>query len=128
MQLTDEQRAELERQRSDQPGRRRFMLAFTPEQREQYRRAVAEETSARDANVRRARATLDALREATFSGWLRRAIAASGVPQDELAARVGIEAAQINGFLQGTATLDSAAIDRLMAVLGLAAQLEEAGA
>jgi ribosome-binding protein aMBF1 (putative translation factor) len=125
MQLTEQQRTDLDRQRSEYPGRKRFMLAFTPEQEEQYRRAVAEEMASRAANVRRARPTLEALREASFSGWLRRAIASSGMPQEDLASRTGSDVTQLNAFLRGEATLDSAVIDRLIAVLGLTPQLEE---
>jgi len=125
MQLTPEQRAEIDRQRREQPAKRRFILTFTPEQREQYRRAVAEEMASRDANTRRARPMLAALREPTFSGWLRRAIATSGTPQEDLARQVGIDAAQLNGFLAGTSTLDSHVIDQLISTLGLAPQLEE---
>jgi ribosome-binding protein aMBF1 (putative translation factor) len=117
MQLTDQQRAEIDRQRREQPGQRRFVLSFTPEQREQYRQAV---------NTTRARPAVEALREATFSGWLRRAIASSGCSQENLAADVGAEVAAINAFLRGEGTLDSALIDRLIARLGLAPQLEEA--
>ena len=125
MQLTPEQRAEIDRQRREQPGKRRYVLTFTPEQREQYRRAVAEEMASRDANTRRARPMLAALREPTFSGWLRRAIATSGIPHDDLAARAGADVAQINGFLVGESTLDSHVIDQLISLLGLAPQLEE---
>lgn len=125
MQLTEEQRAEIDRQRREQPGRKRFSLTFTPEQLAEYRRAVAEEMACRAANVERARPTLEALRESTFSGWLRRAIASSEMPQAELAARIGIDPTDLNGFLRGDATLDSAAIDRLIDDLGLAPQLEE---
>ena len=125
MQLTEQQRADLNRQRREHPGRRRFLLAFTPEQQEQYRRAVAEEMATRAANIRRAQSTLEALREASFSGWLRRAIASSGMPQEDLASRTGVDVSQLNAFLRGDSTLDSAVIDRLIAVLGLAPQLEE---
>ena len=127
MQLTDQQRAEIDRQRRAQPGRRRFVLSFTPEQREQYRQAVAEERAARAGNTARARPAVEALREATFSGWLRRAIASSGCSQERLAADVGADVAAINAFLCGEGTLDSALIDRLITRLGLAPQLEEAG-
>lgn len=68
---------------------------------------------------------LAALREPTFSGWLRRAIATSGTPQEELARQVGIDPAQLNGFLAGASTLDSLVTDQLISTLGLAPQLEE---
>jgi hypothetical protein len=125
MQLTPEQRAEFDRQRREQPGKRRYVLTFTLEQREQYRRAVAEEMASRAANTRRARPMLAALREPTFSGSLRRAIATSGIPQEDLAARAGTLPAQLNGFLAGESTLDSHVIDQLISTLGLAPQLEE---
>lgn len=128
MQLTEQQRADMDSQRREQPGRKRFVLTFTAGQRAQYHQAVAEEMASRKENIRRSRHTLKALREATFSGWLRRAIASSGVPQEDLASRTGADLAQLNGFLCGETTLDSAVIDRLIVVLGLAPQLEEAGA
>ncbi len=59
MKLTEQQRAEMDRQRREHPGRRRFVLTFTPEQREQYRQAVAEELAARSENIRRALPTHD---------------------------------------------------------------------
>jgi ribosome-binding protein aMBF1 (putative translation factor) len=125
MQLTPEQRSEMERQRRDHPGRRRFTLAFTPAQLAEYRAAVAEEMQHRSANIARAGSTRDALREATFSGWLRRAIAASGVNQERIAEQLGIDASLINRFLAGEAAIDSTVIDGLVNLLGLAPQLEE---
>lgn len=124
MQLTPEQRADIERQRSDEPERRRFLLALTPEQREEYRRAVAEEMASRPENIRRSRALLAALREPTFSGWLRRMIAKSAVPHDELARRIGLDVERINGFLCGHETLSSDVIDQLAAELGLTPDIE----
>ena len=125
MELTQEQRAELDRQRQDSPGRKRFMLEFTPEQREQYRRMVAEEMRSKPANLARAAGTRDALREATFSGWLRRAIASSGHSQARIAEELNVDVSVLNRFLLGEASLDSSLIDRLIIFLGLAPQLQE---
>jgi ribosome-binding protein aMBF1 (putative translation factor) len=125
MQLTEAQQAELDRQRRESPGRKRFMVEFTPEQREQYRRMVAEEMRSKPANLARAATTRNALREATFSGWLRRAIASSGYTQERIAAELNVDVSVLNRFLLGEASLDSSLIDHLIDFLGLAPQLQE---
>ena len=62
---------------------------------------------------------LAALREDSFSGQLRRAIAASRGPRSELAAQTGIDDENLDRFFCGEGELDSHVIDRLAAELGL---------
>jgi ribosome-binding protein aMBF1 (putative translation factor) len=125
MQLTPQQRDELERERREVPGRRRFMLEFTPAQREEYRQMVAEEMRAKPGNRARAASSAAALREPTFSGWLRRAIVASDLSQAQIANRLGLEVDAVNQFLSGECGLDSSVIDQLVELLDLAPQLHE---
>jgi len=116
--LTPEQRAEIERQRREHPGRR-IVISLTPEQ-ERERRQVREiELAGMDENKAHARKVLAALREDSFSGQLRRAIAASRRPRSELAAQIGIDAENLERFFCGEGELASHVIDRLAAELGL---------
>jgi hypothetical protein len=119
MQLTAEQRAEIERQRRENPGTRHVTITPTPEQAELHRRAVEEEEAARDANSAQARKLFAALEEPGFSGDLRRAIVASRKEPDDLASELGVDAALLEEFLDGDASLPTAVVDRLVAVLGL---------
>jgi hypothetical protein len=119
MELTPEQKAEIEQQRSDDPQRRHFMLEITPQQQTEWERAVAEEMAYKDENIRRGRAWLRALREDSFSGELRRAIVASKRPADELAEKINLDPRVLAEFRAGEASLPSDAIDRLIHELRL---------
>ena len=67
--LTPEQRADIERQRREHPGRR-IVIQLTPEQ-EQVRQQVREiELAGMEQNKTHARKVLAALREDSFSGQL----------------------------------------------------------
>jgi transcriptional regulator with XRE-family HTH domain len=55
--------------------------------------------------------------EPTVSGQLRRAISESGMDHRELAHRTGLSPKAMAEFLAGRAALDSAAIDKLAALL-----------
>ena len=72
-----------------------------------------------EANNAHARQIVAALREESFSGQLRRAIAASRRPRRELAERIGIDAESLERFFSGEGELASHVIDRLAAELGL---------
>lgn len=61
----------------------------------------------------------DAADEPTHSGALRRAVHASKILLDDLAARAGTDLATLDGFLTGKGTLTSDTIDRLTAILQL---------
>jgi ribosome-binding protein aMBF1 (putative translation factor) len=58
-----------------------------------------------------------AMLEPTVSGQLRRAISESGIEHRELADRTGLSPKVLAEFLAGAASLDSAAIDKLAALL-----------
>ncbi|MCX7425479.1 MAG: hypothetical protein NTW96_07630 [Planctomycetia bacterium] len=58
-----------------------------------------------------------AMLEPTVSGQLRRAISASGMDHRELADQTGLSPKVLAEFLAGAAALDSAAIDKLAALL-----------
>lgn len=118
MQLTTEQRAELERQRQANPtGRVRIEL--TPEQRAEYAQAVAEEEASIAANRGRFQKRRQAAQEPGFSGDLRRAINAARRPSHELAAQLGIDVRLLEDFRCGDATLPTDVVDRLVNVLHL---------
>src|SRR5690348_11004511 len=100
MQLTPEQRADIERQRRENPGARIF-IKHTPEQAEERRRAYEEEEAGREANIAYARKLFAALEEPGFSGDLRRAIAASRKAPSDLASSVGVSVSLLEDFLDG---------------------------
>jgi hypothetical protein len=118
MKLTPEQRAEVERQRRENPGQR-IMIQFTPEQKEEYERAVEEEEASREANIAFVKRMDAATDEPGFSGDLRRAIRSSRRDQRELARELGIEVQLLEAFRAGDAALPSDVVDRLVALLGL---------
>jgi len=70
MQLTPEQRAEMQRQLEEHPDRRRFHMESTPQQRAEWQKAVAEEEAARPANIARLERMDLAADEETLSGGL----------------------------------------------------------
>lgn len=117
MQLTPEQQAEIERQRSD--GRRRLHVTMTDEQRAEYRRLVALEDAGMEENKAYARKLMAAAAEPGFSGDLRRAIGRSRHSPDELAVEIGVAPELLDRFCTGEADLPTAAIDRLVETLGL---------
>lgn len=90
---------------------------FTPELRERWLRAAAEEERARLANSRRALRDLAAVEEQTFSGELRRAMIASHFGIREIADQAQVPFETVNAFMGGEAVLDSDAISRIVRVL-----------
>jgi hypothetical protein len=118
MHLTDQQRAEIERQRRENPGGR-IMIDPTPEQDEEYRRMVEIEEAGREANIAFVKKRDAAADEPGFSGDLRRAIRSSRRDQRELASDLGIDVELLEAFRAGDAALPSDVIDRLVDLLGL---------
>jgi hypothetical protein len=115
IELTPDQRAELERQRSAV----RSTVKLTPQQRAEFDRMVAAEDAARAENIDRFRKLQEAKREAGFSGALRRAISADPRTCHELAVAAHIHVRSLESFRTGDATLPSDAIDRLVETLHL---------
>ena len=118
-QLTPEQRAELERQKSTHPADRRVHLELTEEQQLLRSEAALLEQAGQKENIAAYRRMLVAEREPTLSGDLRRAINASNCRPAELAKTLGITALQLDAFRCGDETLPSDVIDRLAAMLGM---------
>jgi hypothetical protein len=119
IQFTPQQRAEIERQRADQPAARHLRFQATAEQAAEIRRAAAAADSAKKAVEREFAMIVAAAAEPGFSGWLRRAIRNAQRPIQELALEAGIDAEQLRAFRRGEATLPSNAVDRLVLLLGL---------
>lgn len=94
-------------------------MTFTPDQEQDWRRAVAKEEAGRDANLAQVRKLEQAERETGFSGDLRRAINAAARRPEHLAEELGVDVALLEGFRSGEATLPSDIVDRLVALLGL---------
>jgi len=118
MKPTADQWTEVERQRRENPGGR-IVIEPTPEQSEEYRRAVEVEEAGREANISYARRVLAAAREPGFSGDLRRAYGAARRMPDDVAREVGVDVEVLANFLAGDASLPSDAIEQLVAVLRL---------
>ena len=118
MNLTNEQRAEIERQRHENPGQR-IVIEETPEQAAEYRRAVAEEEAGREANIAFSRKLDAAAAEPGFSGDLRRAIKAAKRDPRALASDLKIRVELLEDFLAGDAALPTDVVDRVAVLLGL---------
>jgi hypothetical protein len=117
MQLTPDQQSELDRARA--AGEKRVRLAMTPEQRAQWKAAAEQELAGREENIDHVRKIRAAAEQDGFLGDLRRAIAQSRRPVHDLAAEIGIDARLLSDFRAGEAELPAAALDRLIAALGL---------
>lgn len=103
---------------------RRIHRDLTPAEKErlaQYRAQIAEELPDLQA---RDQMRKDAREEATLSGQLRRAVAASDLSLAEIAARAAISPILLDGFLTGERTLRSDVLDRLGNVLGFLLDVE----
>lgn len=119
IELTPEQRAEMDRQRAANPQARGVYVDFTPEQAEQYRLLAREVDAGRDQDLAHIRAVEAAAHEPGFSGDLRRAIMAARIPSDLFAARIGVPIREFEDFRAGHHLLTSDVIERLIDVLGL---------
>ena len=117
MELTPEQEEQVRQART--LGSRRVMLVFTPEQREQWQAAVEQELSDKEENVAHFRKVKAAAERPGFFGDLRRAIASSLRHTDQLADEIGVAPQLLWDFCAGDAELPAAALDRLIASLGL---------
>ena len=117
MQLTPEQQSELSRAKA--AGQKRVRLSMTSLQKEEWAAAAQRELEAQEENVERFRKIKAAAQQEGFLGDLRRAISGSRRPIHELAAEIGLEAQALSDFRAGEAELSAAALDRLIAALGL---------
>ena len=117
MQLTPEQQTQLAKAKS--VGEKRVALSFTPQQKAEWEAAVQQELAGREENLDRLRKIKAAAEQGGFLGDLRRAIALSRRPVQELAAEISVDWRLLSDFRAGDAELSSAALDRLVAALGL---------
>ncbi len=116
---TAEQLAEIERQKAAHPPDRRLNIEFTPEQREAWRQAVAEEEANKEATIAHHRRIMAAAAEPGFLGDLRRAINASGPRAITLPKEIGVDARLLDNFRADEAELPADALARLVDALGL---------
>ena len=117
MQLTPEQQTQLAQAKS--VGEKRVALNFTPQQKAEWEAAVQQELAGKEENLDRLRKIKAAAEQGGFLGDLRRAIALSRRPVQELAAEIGVDWRLLSDFRSGDAELPSPALDRLVAALGL---------
>ncbi len=117
MQLTPEQKKLV--QEAKARGERRVYMQFTPERRQEYREAVAQEMAGKEANIARCRKIKAAAEQPGFFGDIRRAILLSRPSIPDLASSIGVEQRVLSDFQAGEAELPAAALDRLFEKLGL---------
>ena len=122
MQLTPEQQAVVDKAKA--AGEKRALLSFTSGQTEEWQDAVRRELEGRDETIAHVQKIKAAAEQAGFFGDVRRAIAISGRRVDELARDSGIEARLLSDFRAGEKELPSAALDRLLSILGVRLMLE----
>jgi len=117
MELTPEQQAQV--RQAQAAGKQHAALSFTPRQEAEWKASLQQELAGREENLDRLRKIKAAAEAEGFLGDLRRAIAASRRPVQELADEVGVDWRLLSDFRAGEAELPSAALDRLVAALGL---------
>lgn len=117
MQLTPEQNEQL--QLAKQRGERRLYMQLTPEQKQEYREAVALEMAGKEANIALGRKIKAAVEQPGFFGDIRRAILLSRPSIPDLARAIGVDSRLLADFQAGEAELPAAALDRLVSTLGL---------
>lgn len=91
-------------------------LPVSAAQLRRWRKQIAEELP---DLIRRNQLAIDASKERTFSGAIRRAVNAFPLHPKRIAERVGVSWARLDDFLTGEKTLPSDVIDRLVKVLKL---------
>jgi hypothetical protein len=117
MPLTPEQREQIRQAKAG--GARRVTVSRTPEQVEKWQTAAKAELAASEENVAHVLKIKVAAEQPGFFGDIRRAILSSRRPLDQLAAEAGVEPRALSDFRAGDSDLPSAALDRLLDVLGL---------
>lgn len=92
---------------------------WTPELQRRWRQALAETSADRAGLTVDLQMSEQAAREESFSGVLRSAIQAGGVPLPVIVARSGVDAILLGAFLRGEQPLTTDQVDRLVRVLRL---------
>ena len=117
MELTPEQKEQVRQSRA--AGVRRVTLRFTAEQRKEWRAAAQQGLAGKEENLAYFHKLKAAAERPGFFGDVRRAIASSRRPTDELADEIGVEWRLLSDFCAGDGELPAAALDRLIEALGL---------
>ena len=117
MELTPEQRSEIRTAKST--GHRRTTIRFTAQQKAEWEAVVQEELVGKEENIARYQKIKAASEQPGFFGDLRRAVALSRMPMDELSAEIGVDQGLLSDFRAGDAELPGGALDRVIQTLGL---------
>lgn len=120
MDLTAEQRAEIDRQHREHPGGR-VTIEFTPEQRAEWERLCDLAASEREQAADQLRRMDSACAEQSFRGELRRAIRAArrGSRPRLFDQELGLDPVQIDRFLAAEEDLPLEVVERLIGALEL---------
>lgn len=97
----------------DDKQSKRIVRDFSPAEREEWQQTVASIEAELPEIVERNRLMLEAIKEPSVSGQLRRAIYESKTDYAQLASLADIDILEISEFMCGRATLDSDAFSRL---------------
>jgi hypothetical protein len=122
MRLTPEQQEIVNKAKTS--GEKRATVSFTSEQKAEWQAAVQQELDGRDETISLLRKIRSAAEQPGFFGDVRRAIAISNRRVDDLARDVGVDLRLLSEFRAGEADLPSAALDRLLDILGLRLMIE----
>ena len=122
MQLTPEQQEVVDKAKV--MGEKRAMLRFTSGQKVEWQEALQTELDGREETIAHLQKIKAAAGQPGFFGDVRRAIALSGRRVEELAKDTGIDPRLLSDFRAGEVDLPSAALDRLLDILGLRLMLE----
>ena len=117
MQLTPEQQDQVQQAKS--AGKRNVVTEFTPEQKAEWEAAVQDELAGKEENIAHLQKIQAAAQQPGFFGGVRRAIIHSRKSTHELAAELGVDLRLLSDFRAADTDLPSAALDRLVEVLGL---------
>lgn len=117
MQLTPEQQEQSRQAKA--AAEKRVTLRFVTQQQQEWQTIVEQELAGTAENIVHFRKIKAAAEQRGFLGDVRRAISLSRWPIQELANEIGINAHLLSDFRAGDADLPSAALDRLIEVLGL---------
>jgi hypothetical protein len=117
MQLTPQQKEQVRQAKA--AGEKRVILNFTPEQKAQWQAAVQQELAGKEENIAHFRKIKEAAEQPGFFGDVRRAIAISRRPVQELAAEIGVDPVLLSDFRAGDAELPPTGLERLIETLGL---------
>ena len=117
MQLTPQQQEQI--RAAKEAGETRATVEFTSGQKQEWEAAVAAELVVKEENIAHHQKIQNAAREPGFLGDVRRAITFSRRPVSQLAAELDIDERLLSDFRAGDAELPSAALAKVVDILGL---------